>query len=269
LDEGLERWSNKIERPNFELNLKEISTKESKTWVIIDFDIYSKEFKTMPDCNKIKNIKIIFFKQGSGQTELNNGCEIQSITHTITLLPNKFQDLNFGTSTSNSFLIMMLYATMNNAKALIKLGKVGCVDIDQSLKEIVHFSSSWKQTKFSPDQYFSAWLPFDGTVAKLWIITVSRFTAGDYLHCELHGSKSIQYNQAELSALEDYLAYWRTDETVNFFHVLDQLNFELAVRGYLSKSDAILYRFWLEHLAKFVRLSVQELQMMTLKEKKV
>jgi len=143
-DEGLKQWMSKVKRPNFEQDMKEISSNEKQPWVIIDFDLYVKDFKTMPDCNQIKDFKVIFFRQASGKAEFSNGCEIQSINHTITLLPEKFKELNFSTSTHTSVFIMMIYAVMNKATALVTLDKEGC-DLDTSLIKIAHFSPSWKQ----------------------------------------------------------------------------------------------------------------------------
>ena len=57
----------------------------------------------------------------------------------------------------------------------------------------------------------------------------------------------------ELSFLGDYLLNWRTEtsdrpEFFNLFHVIDQLSFELAVQGYLRKTDALFIRDWLQDL---------------------
>ena len=54
--------------------------------------------------------------------------------------------------------------------------------------------------------------------------------------------------------LEDYLLNWKTDildrpAFFNLFHAVDQLSFELAVQGYMRKTDALFIRDWLQDLA--------------------
>ncbi len=52
-----------------------------------------------------------------------------------------------------------------------------------------------------------------------------------------------------------FLKHWKTDITerdasLNFFHEVDQLNFEMAVQGFLKKCEALFVRNWLLDLTK-------------------
>ena len=50
-----------------------------------------------------------------------------------------------------------------------------------------------------------------------------------------------------LTELQSYLQYWKTESQrenllETFFHVVDQLSFEIAVQGFIRKSDAVIIR---------------------------
>ena len=56
-----------------------------------------------------------------------------------------------------------------------------------------------------------------------------------------------------LSELQFYLKYWKTEprsDKVNqtFFDIVDQLSFELAVQGFMRKSDAEMIRDFMSDL---------------------
>ena len=66
--------------------------------------------------------------------------------------------------------------------------------------------------------------------------------------------QSKQLDQFEIDTLYEvktYLYYWKTDISkgkLTFFHIIDQLMFEMAVHGYLRKTHALLYQHFMEDL---------------------
>ena len=62
----------------------------------------------------------------------------------------------------------------------------------------------------------------------------------------IHGDVSTNENYI-LSELQAYLQYWKAESQKEnpfqtFFHIVDQLSFEIAVQGFIRKSDAMLIR---------------------------
>ena len=50
-----------------------------------------------------------------------------------------------------------------------------------------------------------------------------------------------------LAELQAYLQYWKAESQKEkpfqtFFHIVDQLSFEIAVQGFIRKSDAVMIR---------------------------
>ena len=77
-----------------------------------------------------------------------------------------------------------------------------------------------------------------------------------------HGELSTNQNYI-LRELQAYLQYWKTESQreklfQTFFHIVDQLSFEIAVQGFIRKSDAVIIRdFMLDMVA--VGYSIPEL----------
>ena len=69
-----------------------------------------------------------------------------------------------------------------------------------------------------------------------------------------HGEVSTIQNYI-LRELQAYLQYWKTESQreelfQTFFHIVDQLSFEIAVQGFIRKSDAVIIRdFMLDMVA--------------------
>ncbi len=88
------------------------------------------------------------------------------------------------------------------------------------------------------------------------------FLGGKPKQKAFHSLKSIIFgdgltqNQVNvLWELKAFLEHWRTEPLdgslfQNFFHIVDQLSFEMAVQGFIRKTDATLIRDFLQNLCK-------------------
>lgn len=245
---GLKQWTKKIERPNLEPNSTlEISSYDYKngesTWVLIRVEDYLTEFKGLPHCENFNDFHLVFYGKTMYTDSTIGKCNYTFFsTNQKKQLDKNWMDLK-----------ILMNVTAMNALNIIFLEKntLGCT-VESKYKQLIHNSTGWTQRSFYSQQFFLAWLPFNREVLSYWLDTVMKFTNRSKvlpLICSINSFKTKDYTKEELLRLEDYLKYWVTDETLNFFHIIDQLNFELAVKGYITKSNAIMYRHWMKHLA--------------------
>ena len=75
----------------------------------------------------------------------------------------------------------------------------------------------------------------------------------------IHGEKKYYNKQigmgskfkSRLKEVHSYLYHWKPlkyRDNITFFHLVDELMFEMAVHGYFKKSYAVMFRYFMEDL---------------------
>ena len=251
LAEGLQLWLQKVKRPNFETNKNSIKTEDITHWIIIDYEIYLKNFKTLPDCQNYRNFKIVFFKHSDGNTseQVTKGCIV--VTVSISQYSLKKLDVHF------KLLMMLTYAVKHKATSITHLWKVNGNDqvsqdcIEKSY-DFIRPSEKWREVTYHSDQYWYAWMPVNKQIASIWvskILDLMKNNNKPNLKCFSFVEDNNSFSTDGLVSLKRYLKFWNGDEESNVFYKIDQLNFELSVRGFILKPNAEHYRYWLETLS--------------------
>ena len=265
LDEGYAVWAKKIARPNFE-EANAIKRVE-QTLVLIDLKEYLSEFKVLPKCKKFtqsseSKLTIAFYNEDGNSLVDRNSCHIVSVDEVNPKLPDIFIFRNPVWRKWHHALVAAIHGTQNGATRIIHLKKTKSLSAScrvESRFEGLVKTSSWSQSTFNTQNLWLMWTPAAWHQQEV----TSAYTNVLLKNADVKHTSSVcliastvptgpesprEFDQIELEKLEDYLDNWTTDEEKNFFHVVDQLNFELAVRGYFTKSNAILHRLWLQHL---------------------
>ncbi|XP_047140265.1 uncharacterized protein LOC124815537 isoform X1 [Hydra vulgaris] len=254
LNDGLEMWRKSVSRPSL------TSTGEKNFDGLPVITIMLEDLnEVIPECFKYKNEFIIVLL--TNRTETINGCKLINYVALLDEL-NWFDNKHFPKSIQWETVAMIMYAITLRPSRIITFTKTQCISNYCFISDEFDFlqlKSTWKMSVYESTQFWYMFAPEDFQIFDNWIKTLASYTS------ELHSvskcrtcfqTNKIIFSEEEIEYLSSYLHYWKSDETESFFHVIDQLNFELAVRGYLSKLHAKLHR-WL--LQKLVQLGYSKL----------
>ncbi|XP_047133459.1 uncharacterized protein LOC100203540 [Hydra vulgaris] len=251
LKEGLEMWQNAVSRPNFTSTGGKYYDGIPVVAVLLE-DLNG----IIPECSKFKYVKIVLL---TNRTEIVNECHLLNYE---TLLKNFELNLFFSRSFTKlkkwHEIAMVMYAISQRASKITIFSKLGKFSRDCYISNEFEFLGDeklWTLSFYDSSQYWYIFAPEDNQVFKYWIKTVSSFTSELdtilLMKCRTFFQNSEKkFSEEEIDYLSSYLQYWQSDETESFFHIVDQLNFELAVRGYLSKLHAKLHRWLLYNLVQ-------------------
>ncbi|XP_065672992.1 uncharacterized protein LOC101237499 isoform X1 [Hydra vulgaris] len=249
LNDGLEMWRKSVSRPNLtSTGKKNFDGLPVITIMLEDLN------EVVPDCFKYKNEFIIVLL--TNRTETINGCKLINYAALSDEL-NLFDDKYFPNSIQWDTVAMIMYAITLRPSKIITFTKTECISNYCFISDEFDFlqlKSTWKMSVYESAQFWYMLAPEDFQVFDNWIKTLASYTSelNSVSKCRIcfQTNKTI-FSEEDIGYLSSYLHYWKSDETESFFHVIDQLNFELAVRGYLSKLHAKLHRWWLQKLVKF------------------
>ncbi|XP_047143405.1 uncharacterized protein LOC124817416 [Hydra vulgaris] len=251
LNEGLEMWQKAVTRPNF------TSTNGKYFDGIPIVAVMLNDLKgIIPECSKFKHVKILLL---TNRTETINECQLLNYETLFIKL-----ELYFIFSKNLTDLIkwhevaMIMYAVSFRASKIIMFSKIESVSKSCYISNEFEFlgdKKSWTMSFYDSTQYWYVFGPENDQVFKYWLKTLSSFTSeldtNLITKCQNYfQKKKSNFSVDEIEYLSSYLQYWQSDEAESFFHVVDQLNFELAVRGYLSKQHAKLHRWLLHNLVQ-------------------
>ncbi|XP_012559748.2 uncharacterized protein LOC100203850 isoform X1 [Hydra vulgaris] len=249
--EGLNFWKKQVTRPDFTL-------KDRKDFdgppiaVLMLADIHG----IIPECFKFKFYKIVLL---TDKTKKVNDCQL--LDHKVLLEElalDLFNSISFPSSIKWHEIAMVVYGANLRASKVTILKKSdnfssNCLISNEF--EFLENKSLWTMSTYDSTQYWYIFAPEDIRVFSYWIKTLASFTT-DLKNIQLTDCRNIfltresKFSEKEIGDLSSYLYYWQSDETESFFYIVDQLNFELAVRGYLSQLHAKLSRWWLHKLVK-------------------
>ncbi|XP_047133427.1 uncharacterized protein LOC101241152 [Hydra vulgaris] len=251
LKEGLEMWKKAVSRPNFTSTGGKYFDGLPIVTVMLD-DLNG----IIPECSKFKHVKILLL---ANRTEIVNECHLLNYE---TLLEKLELKIIFGKSLTSLIkwhrVAVVMYAVSQQASKITIFSRLGSDSRECYISnefEFLKFAKSWTMSVYDSTQYWYIFAPENNQVFKYWLKTLSSFTSEldktSLTKCRhlFQNNKSI-FSKEEIKYLSSYLQYWNSDETESFFHVIDQLNFELAVRGYLSKLHAKLHRWLLHNLVQ-------------------
>ena len=274
LVEGLKLWEEKIKRPKFEMNdsnVENLNGSESKDFILIDLIEYTKAYGEFPPCIDLSNSQIIYYYFNEviipNRYSKNINCKFIGIKEMTSFI--EIQDiLKIYASDSDKhvqLLIMLIYALNMNAKTIVTLHRVEnksnkLCGMSAKFSKIFKNSKNWYETYFTKNQFWYAWIPVIGKeYGQLWLRTLSKFTFMNDFDQNCLNIRSNKQRSDDYEVLNDYLKHWKSDETENFFHLVDQLNFEIAVRGYTTKFYGELHRIWMKSIAS--KIKVPKLQL--------
>ncbi|XP_057294327.1 uncharacterized protein LOC130622887 [Hydractinia symbiolongicarpus] len=256
--EGMQIWQDKLKPPKFIIS--NTQTLAEKNMVIINYEEYIKVFTSKPLCALEVKYSIIFYSVTLKASYTHGSCtflrlqDLQSdsiVAGIITKFPLWTSDRLVQD------LISLVYAIQNKATAITKifyndLERCKITKYSRLLPSI----AGWSEITFPTANFWYAWIPYtDSKVVKLWYRLASKFVEDKptEVNCFQPLFPTRDFSTEDIYALDDYLQFWKTDEKESFFNLLDQLNFELAVRGYTTKYYAELHRTWLETISGYVK----------------
>ncbi|XP_057295825.1 uncharacterized protein LOC130624266 isoform X2 [Hydractinia symbiolongicarpus] len=254
--EGMKLWQEKLNPPKFDFNHDHYTAK--KDIVIINYDEYVNVFKLKPSCAHAVAYGIIFYSVTLEASYTNVNCtflRLQDLqSHSIVAGIIK----KFPLWTSDRVvqdLIILIHAIQLKATSVTKLfyDNLELCKVAKFTHVLPHIVG-WSEITFNSTNFWYAWVPFtDFTVVKMWYHFVLKFLKfkSNQPKCFSLSHSTSYFSTEDFEALNDYLQFWKTDERNNFFNLLDQLNFELAVRGYTTKYYAELHRTWLETISGY------------------
>ena len=80
---------------------------------------------------------------------------------------------------------------------------------------------------------------------------LAMFTISKKQYYTPHTRTESKFERNRLNEVNSYLYHWKTiyhRDNITFFHLIDELMFEMAVRGYFKKSFAVMFRYFMEDL---------------------
>ena len=257
LKEGLEAWQKLIERPDFKSTNGQYFEGTPIIMLMLD-DLGG----IIPECYKVKNAKVILL---TNRTGILNGCQLVEYSIIFNELAlSLFQSENLPNTIKWQLVAMVMHAITLRASKITIFTKVERAFDDclySSEYEFLGYRNSWQMIVYDSTQYWHIFAPENTQLFNYWLKTLSSYTnelsTVLLTKCRIFfHTNETKFSQEEIENLDSYLFYWRSDERESFFQVVDQLNFELAVRGYLSKLHAKLHRLW---LSKLVQLGYYQL----------
>ncbi|XP_057294323.1 uncharacterized protein LOC130622884 [Hydractinia symbiolongicarpus] len=256
--EGMQIWQDKMTPPKFITN--NTRTFPQRNMVIISYEEYMKVFTSKPPCALPVKYSIIFYSVILKASHTHGSCTFLRLQDLQTDPVVAGIITKFPLWTSDRLvqdLISLVYAIQNKATAITKifyndLKRCNITKFSQLLPSI----AGWSEITFHAASFWYAWVPYtDSNVVKLWHRLASKFLdkKPTEVNCFPLLFSTHDFSNKDIYTLDDYLQFWKTDEKNSFFNLLDQLNFELAVRGYTTKYYAELHRTWLETISGYVK----------------
>ncbi|XP_057295432.1 uncharacterized protein LOC130623904 [Hydractinia symbiolongicarpus] len=269
--EGMKLWQEKLNPPKFVFNPTRTTAKREiakREIVIINYEEYIKVFKSNPLCLHAVEQKVILYGVSLEASSTHANC---------TFL--RLQDLQldsivagimkrFPLWTSDRLvqdLIILIHTIQLKATSVTKLShnKLESCKVTKFSQLLPSSIAGWSELTFNTTNFWYAWVPFtDFTVVKMWFQLALKFLKFKprHVNCFPLLSSTFHFSTEDIEALNDYLQFWKTDEQNNFLNLLDQLNFELAVRGYTTKYYAELHRTWLETISGYINTTSMLMQ---------